>query len=387
MSRAKAAVALALAAAVAATCAAGSNDSSSSAAKLAQLRAQIAHLSASEAADLRLKHHELARLANLEEQIGSLQRELAALAGQAQRLSVRRHKLAAQSAADRTAATAARQQLAAALRAAFLLGREPEIKLALEGDDPAAAARLLGYYGYYVRARGKRIADLSAQVVAYDRLRSELAATGAQLARTESDRRHSLASLRQAQQERRATVAGLNRKIADKRERIAALRRDAARLENVVRSVSRTLADVPAKVLEQEDFGKLRGRLPWPVSGRIVDGFGSERAAGELKWEAVQIAAPAGARVHAVAYGRIAYAGWLPYYGLVLIVDHGDGYLTVYGHNQALYKQVGDWVQAGEVIATVGASGGQPKPVLYFQIRHNDRPLDPARWCRSGGPA
>jgi murein hydrolase activator len=137
-------------------------------------------------------------------------------------------------------------------------------------------------------------------------------------------------------------------------------------------------------VLEQTDFGKLEGRLPWPVVGRVMSGADS---VGDADTRSVRIAAPEGTAVRAIAYGRVAYAGWLPYYGLVLILDHGSGYLTVYGHNEALYKQVGDWVRAGETIATVGTSGGQPKPILYFQIRHNDHALDPKRWCLHGGPA
>ncbi|MGH8226217.1 MAG: murein hydrolase activator EnvC family protein, partial [Gammaproteobacteria bacterium] len=169
---------------------------------------------------------------------------------------------------------------------------------------------------------------------------------------------------------------------ANKNARIATLNRDAERLEKVINSVSQDIAEVPSTLLDQVNFGKLRGKLPWPVTGKIVDSFGSSRADdGALKWEAVRIAAPAGTRVRAIAYGRVAYAGWLPFYGLVLMVDHGDGYLTVYGHNEALYKQVGDWVQAGDEIATVGTSGGQPTPLLYFQIRHHDHSLDPQRWC------
>ena len=113
---------------------------------------------------------------------------------------------------------------------------------------------------------------------------------------------------------------------------------------------------------------------------------GSSRAGGDLTWEAVGIAAPTGTAIHAIAYGRVAYAGWLPYYGLVLMIDHGSGYLTVYGHNETIYKQVGDWVKPGDLVATVGASGGQKKSMLYFQIRYKGKTLNPEHWCANGKP-
>ncbi|MGH7057753.1 MAG: murein hydrolase activator EnvC family protein, partial [Acetobacteraceae bacterium] len=217
---------------------------------------------------------------------------------------------------------------------------------------------------------------------------ADLSATEMDIAQTEASRRKSLAALEKGHAERRSIIAELDRDIAGKHKRITALKRDAKRLEKVIRSVNRDLARAPSRQLEKEDFYKLRGKLAWPVAGKIVDRFGSPRAdSGEMRWEAVRIAAPAGTPVRAIAYGRVAYAGWLPYYGLVLMVDHGDGYLTVYGHNEALYKQVGQRVKPGDVIATVGQSGGQPRPLLYFQIRHQDRTLDPARWCRQERPA
>lgn len=375
---------LAAAALIAATPAAGS-DRGEAAAKLRRLRAEIAKLNASVGSEIAHKHRLGAELGQLERRIGSLHRELTSLAARAQALGKREQTLDHEVAASRNSAQTAEKELAAALRAAFVLGRQPALKLALEGNDPASVARLLGYYGYYTRARADQIAELTASIAHYRKLRDEFSATQKEVEQTAAARQKALATLESSRDKRRTLITKLSRDIADKNARIATLRRDAERLEEVIRSVSRDLAEVPSEQLDQEDFAKLRGRLPWPVAGRIVNGFGSSRAdAGALKWEAVRIAAPEGTKVRAVAYGRVAYAGWLPYYGLVLMVDHGDGYLTVYGHNEALYKQVGDWVQAGDEIATVGTSGGQPKPLLYFQIRHGDHSLDPERWCNNG---
>ncbi len=351
-------------------------------ARLARLKAEIAKLNAGVGSEVAHKHRLIAELGKLEQGIGSLHRELATLAAREQTLSARKTMLDHQLATSRDSAQAAEKELSAALRAAFTLGRQPAIKLALEGDDPASVARLLGYYGYYSRAQAGHIAELTASIARYRKLQTELAATESDLAQTAASRRDSLTTLEKNRKERRTLVAKLSHDIVNKNARIAALKHDAERLEKIIHSVNQDLAEVPSKLLDQVDFGKLRGKLPWPVAGKIVDSFGSSRADdGALKWEAVRIAAPAGTQIRAIAYGRVAYAGWLPFYGLVLMVDHGDGYLTVYGHNEALYKQVGDWVQAGDEIATVGASGGQPKPLLYFQIRHGDRSLDPEHWC------
>jgi len=361
-------------------------DSRQAAAKLRKLKHEIARLKAQEASELKHKQHVQSELADLEKHIGSLSRELGKLSHREKALGHRRDKLARKTAQSRKAADQARDELATALRSAFVLGREPRLKLLLEGDQPATAARLLAYYGYYSRARSQQLKTLTATLARYHKLQSDLADTSRELKHTEKARRDSLADLKQTRKHRQAVVAKLAHDIADKKARAKALSRSARRLEHVIHSVTSDLSDVPSKMLDDVNFGKLRGRLPWPVSGHMADRFGSARAGGELKWEAVRIAAPAGTRVHAIAYGRIAYAGWLPYYGLVLMIDHGDGYLTVYGHNEALYKQVGDWVKSGDVIATVGTSGGQDKPVLYFQIRHGQHPLNPARWCAHGKP-
>ena len=131
-----------------------------------------------------------------------------------------------------------------------------------------------------------------------------------------------------------------------------------------------------------EAFGKLKGKLHWPTQGRVQDNFGKNRASGRKLTNGVLIQADEGREVRSVAQGRVAYADWLRGYGMLLILDHGDGYMSLYGHNQAIYKELGEWVQAGEVIATVGKSGGENQSSLYFEIRHNGKPDNPLRWCR-----
>ena len=355
-------------------------------AKLKRLQHEISRLQAQEATDLQRKHHVQAELSALERRIAGTASKLRSLNARAGRLDARQQVLQTRIAHTRGKARAARKALEAALRSAFILGREPQLKLALNGSDPATVARLLGYYGYYSKARAARLMSLSEVIEHYQSLQQKLADTANELAQTAQAEQSSLADLRKTRKARRAVIRRLDRDIARKHSRAERLKRDAQRLSNLVDSVNKDLANVPTRMLDDVNFGRLRGRLPWPVAGQLINRYGTRRAGGDLTWEAVRIAAPTGTAVHAIAYGRVAYAGWLPYYGLVLMIDHGDGYLTVYGHNETIYKQVGDWVRPGDLVATVGASGGQKKPTLYFQIRYKGKTLNPQRWCANGHP-
>jgi septal ring factor EnvC (AmiA/AmiB activator) len=175
-------------------------------------------------------------------------------------------------------------------------------------------------------------------------------------------------------------LAALEREIGAKDRRLKALVEDEARLQRVLATLRRALADLPRGFDAEKPFPTQRGHLPWPASGSVKAAFGARRGVGELKWNGILIAAPEGRAVHAVHRGRVAFADWLRGFGLLMIVDHGDGYMSLYGHNQHLLKEVGEWVEAGEAVASVGASGGRAESGLYFEIRHDGRPVDPVRW-------
>ncbi|MGB6452473.1 MAG: peptidoglycan DD-metalloendopeptidase family protein, partial [Steroidobacteraceae bacterium] len=141
----------------------------------------------------------------------------------------------------------------------------------------------------------------------------------------------------------------------------------------------------PALTPGNDAFSRLRGELAWPVAGRVAASFGQDRAGG-LKWDGLLIDTARGAQVRAIYQGRVIFADWLPGLGLLLVIDHGNGYLSLYGHNERLYKKVGDQVAAGDSIAAAGDSGGSPRPELYFEIRKGDRPVDPRPWFRTAAP-
>jgi len=175
-------------------------------------------------------------------------------------------------------------------------------------------------------------------------------------------------------------LADLHRTISGQGQELERLRENEHRLESLLEE----LRAQPAPDMTQEviAFDELKGRLPWPARGSLASKFGTPRKSGALKWQGVIIAAAGGQDVTAISRGRVVYADWLRHFGLLLIIDHGNGYMSLYGHNQSLFKERGDWVEAGETIASVGDSGGHAETGLYFEIRRRGTPVNPVQWCR-----
>jgi septal ring factor EnvC (AmiA/AmiB activator) len=186
-------------------------------------------------------------------------------------------------------------------------------------------------------------------------------------------------ALRGAQQQRGQVVANISAKIKTRDDEIRRLQRQAGSLEKLLADLRKALDNVP--VARQAPFEGLRGKLPWPVQqGKVLARFGQPRAGGSLKWQGMLLGTERGARVRVPFAGRVAYADWLPGMGLMVVVDHGKGYLSLYGHNEELFKQVGEAVSAGDVISAVGDSGGASQPALYFEVRRGRDPVNPETW-------
>ncbi len=308
---------------------------------------------------------------------------LAAQRARLARLEARRRRLAAQLDAERHA-------LARQVRAAYVLGGQPRLKLLLSQEDPAALARTLVYFDYFNRARTAAIRGVERRMQALAAVRREIDRQTAGLTALRTERVARARDFERRRAERRAVLARLDSQIHGKGAELERLRRDEARLKALLRQLQEAAAGIPRGPGPRRPFARLEGRLDWPTQGRIVARFGAPRLDSSLRWRGVEIAAPAGQPVRAIAYGRVVFADWLRGYGLLLIVDHGDGYMSLYGHNQALYVATGAWVKPGEVVASVGDSGGEARAALYFEIRRNGHPVNPARWCgwhRGGGRA
>jgi septal ring factor EnvC (AmiA/AmiB activator) len=277
---------------------------------------------------------------------------------------------------------AQRAALAGQLRAAYMSGREEPLKLLLSQEDPAAFGRVMAYYGYLGRARAGQIREIQSLVAKLEQALAEENAERERLAALEAVSRRELSAVDTARTERTRALRAVNAQIRSQSDSIAKLRREAAALEKLIKDLRRALRDLPPAA--GQAFEKVRGRLSWPVPGRITARYGQARGGG-LKWNGVLIEASRGTEVRALYEGRVAYADWLPGMGLLLIIDHG-GYMSLYAHNEQLHKSAGDRVEGGEVVATVGDSGGRSQPGLYLEIRRGTQPVDPVPWFRRPAP-
>jgi septal ring factor EnvC (AmiA/AmiB activator) len=276
-----------------------------------------------------------------------------------------------------------RESLAGQLRAAYLIGSEEPLKLLLNQKDPSRAGRMFAYYSYFGRARAEQIDRINANLAQLDQLDQGIAAADERLAAVEAERKAELGKLDTARTQRGRVLASLQVEAKERAQSLERMKREQGALEKLLRELKRAIQRFPPDT--NTEFGRLRGKLAWPVEGRLVARFGETRG-GSVKWDGVVVAAERGAPVRAVHSGRVVYADWLPGLGLLTIVDHGDGYLSLYGHNDRLFKAAGERVAAGEPIAAAGDSGGRARPELYFEIRKGGKPVDPRPWFKADKP-
>jgi len=316
-----------------------------------------------------------------EESVGKAQTALDGLQQQRAAGAARRSQLEAQMRQGEADLAGTRAALAGQLRAAYLIGRQEPLKLLLNQGDPARAGRMFVYYSYFGRARARQIQAIEADLQRIGQLDTQLQAQDAKLASLATAQQAQVSALRQARSRRLQVLASIAAQTRTRSARLARLRRQQSGLESLLAQLRRATASLPAEDLGHSPFAHLRGRLFRPVAGRIIEGYGEVRAGG-LKWQGDLFATQRDAPVHAVSQGRVVYADWLAGLGLLIIIDHGDGYMSLYGHNARLYESVGQRVAAGQTIAEAGDSGGSARPELYFEIRKEGKPLDPRLWLR-----
>ena len=189
--------------------------------------------------------------------------------------------------------------------------------------------------------------------------------------------------LKAESRKRETIIANLDRQLKKQGTHLSQLEENARNLSQLIESLADILTEAPTPSVPHKKFAQMKGKLAWPVKGKVQKLFGRPKPPSNLRWQGVVIQAPMGNNVRAVSHGRIAFADWLRGMGNLIIIDHGNGYLSLYGHNQSLYKEAGEWVEAGDIIASIGNSGGQKKPGLYFEIRKKGKPQNPSRWCKT----
>jgi septal ring factor EnvC (AmiA/AmiB activator) len=352
-------------------------------------------------------------MGQLEKQVKGLQNDLKKSEEEIQRLDSEKKKLEG-------ARLEQQRLIGIQARAAYQSGRQEYVKLLLNQQNPEKFSRTLTYYDYLSEARMEQLAAFNETLRQLANVELDITNQQNQLLEQKGaldSRREQLASVRK---ERQLALAKLNKEFSARDQKLKARQQEQANLARVLKTIEETLARQAreaeaarqqALLAEREQqstgsstkpvnsgplvsagasfggpFAKARGKLPWPVDGRLVARYGTPRGGdARTKWDGVLIGASAGSQVRAVHGGRVVFADWLRGAGLLVIVDHGNGYLSLYGHNQSLLKDAGDVVKAGEAISTVGNSGGQDTPALYFAIRQQGRPTDPAQWCRTQG--
>jgi septal ring factor EnvC (AmiA/AmiB activator) len=347
-------------------------------AELKQVRTRIESIRKSIQEDAERRDALSGQLKDSELEIQSAREQLSAVRERRQAAEARLKALQADREATQSRIDAQRAALAGELRVAYMNGHEEQIKFLLNQGDPARLGRMMSYYGYFGRARAQLITQINEHMAHLELLTENITAEAEKLRAIEADSSREVGNLANARDRRAQTLAEVQSKLKNRNDELAKLERDARALEKLVEELRRAIEDFPQ--LADQPFQRVKGKLPWPVKGPLLARFGQLRAGGPLKWQGLLIGAARGTQVRAPFYGRVVYADWLPGLGLLIVLDHGGGFMSLYGHNEQLYRRVGDRVSPGDPLSAVGEVAGVGKPGMYLEIRQGRKVLDPADW-------
>ena len=353
--------------------------------KLANLQRKIDTIQKELEADNKAKDEAVYKLKQTEKDIAIESAQLKHIDQRLQQLKEKRSSLLDQQSELGHQISIHRDYLARQLQAAYAMGKQEYIKLLLNQQNPSDISRMVAYYQYFNNSRVDRINEIKQDLSSLNEVSEQVRNKTNELQSLKAKAEESKRLLEINHKQRRELVANLSAQLKNKDQALKSLLRDEQHLKRLLNQLENELGDVQLDLNPPEEFTALKGKLPWPTQGKVTARFGTSRQAGELKWKGVMIETKPGNVIRAIAYGRVIFADWLRGFGMLIIVDHGKGYMSLYGHNQQLYKKLGDWVQGNEIIATAGNSGGQKTSSLYFEIRHNGVPQNPGKWCKSPG--
>jgi septal ring factor EnvC (AmiA/AmiB activator) len=359
--------------------------------ELTELRGRIEALQKSLADAEETKSEAADALRESERAISETNRALRELAEQTREINQRLAEIGADTRRSEEALKAQQDLLARLLYQQYLGGQVEPLRLLLNREDPNDIARRLHYFGYVSRARAQLIEATRRSIAQLRALSLDASQKSEELAAVTAESKALRARLEREKRARGQVLTRISRDIQRQRREIGTLKRDEARLAQLVERLAKLVARpkpaprvrnerVPEPSVVESAFTGLKGKLNLPVRGELANRFGSPRADGGVVWKGLFITARAGEEVRAIADGRVVFADWLRGFGNLLIVDHGDAYMSLYGNNEALYKRVGDDIRGGDPVAAVGASGGNAESGLYFELRYQGRPLDPLDW-------
>ena len=356
-------------------------DTAQARAQLEAVRARIAALTARLGSQLKERDAQSARVRESELLVTEQRRRLEALNAEQAGAESRRAGLRSEATRTRGALDAQRAALAAQIRAAYMIGSEEPLKLLLNQNSPAALGRTLAWYRYFAERRGRDIEAVVTELARLDTLVQEIDAQSEKLAALRDAAAHDMNELQHAREQRSAAVAQLNAQLSTGNQELGRLKREEQAVESLVAELSRVLQDFPDD--PSKSFGAMRGKLPWPVAGKVTARYQAPRArsSADERWNGIMIDAQRGAKVRAPYFGRVVYADWLQGLGMLIIIGHSGGFMTLYGHAEVLYKKVGDAVVPGDVLAALSDSDAAPAN-LYFEIRDGRKTVDPKDWLR-----
>jgi septal ring factor EnvC (AmiA/AmiB activator) len=322
-----------------------------------------------------LRDSEIA-LGKLQASIQSTRKKLARTKKQLQQLQRQREEL--------LIARGEQQELISReIQTAYQMGRQGQLKILLNQEQPHTLARAMAYYDYFYQARQAHIQQYLSVLQRINVLEPEITSTAAQLQTTQATLDRQREELVVGKRQREKDLANLNAGIKTKDGRLQQMASDQRELERLLEVIEQAVEDLQTPP-DYQGFATLKGHMPWPLRGKPSNRYGKKRDEGTLRWQGLLIPASAGSTVTAIHHGRVVFADWFRGSGLLLIIDHGDGYMSLYAHNQTLLRDVGEWVSAGAEISTVGNSGGQQQAALYFEIRHQGKPTNPTPWLGRG---
>ena len=350
--------------------------------KLSAVRTKITDLTRQRGKELAERDALSAHLRDVELEVTAKRQALEGLQGAAAAAAQRRSELLAERQRTEGMLDRERSSLAAEARLVAMMGPQQEIKLLLNQTDARRLGRMLTWEGYFSRARAAHIAAITAELAQLNSLTEQIGAQSTRYQLLASDAGRELAALLQARATRATLLVTLASQVRSADQQLAKLKREEQAVESLLADLASVVQDFPTD--SKTGFGALRGKLPWPVSGRLTARYHELRAdsaQGGIRWNGVMIEAAKGAKVRAPYFGRVIYADWLQGLGMLMIISHSGGYMSLYGHAEVLYKSVGDSVSPGDLIAALPYSGGDTAP-LYFEIRQGRKPVDPKLWLR-----
>ncbi|MBA3581482.1 MAG: peptidoglycan DD-metalloendopeptidase family protein [Gammaproteobacteria bacterium] len=352
-------------------------------AKLKQVRQEIQQLSQNLSQQQTQRSNAAKQVRATELSLSNIRKNLRGLEKQSQRAEQKLQQLRKERGQLEAVRQQHQNQLGDMLRMAYMAGHDEQLKLLLNLQDPASVNRVLTYYNYLSNARLSAIKTTETNLIALRNNELAIKHTLADLTIIKTSQQKEKLALEKQLAIRNQAVSALSKEINTSKNQLARLRQDEQQLQKLLGSLKKLFADIPPKAsinTKPIDFTKQKGQLGWPVKGTLLNRFGEAKGIGDLRWRGLRIAAPAGETVRAVSPGRVVFADWLSGFGLLLILDHQNGYMSLYAQNRELLKQSGDWVNVNETVGTVGDSGGQNQTALYFEIRHNGVPTDPIKW-------